>query len=561
MSLLTVYGAPEGFDAALIARRAAEAGVMLHIARDDARLARIADALGFFAPDAEIIRFPAWDCLPYDRVSPNPAIMAERVSALARLLDPATSQRIVLTTINAAVQRTPPRSQFKGASFAIAPGASVAPDELARFLEQHGYHRVGTVMEPGDFAIRGGIFDVWPSGESAPTRMDLFGDVVETLRRFDPGTQRSGEPVASLVFRPASELPLDADSVSRFRTGFREAFGVDALKDPTYLAISEGRRQPGMEHFAPLFAGAMETIFDYVPNAAISLDHQSGDAAAARFEMIADHYQARLAPARPGELPYRPIKPELLYFEQSTFTRLLSSRQATEFSPFGKPDGATGVEAGGRPGAILAAGQSGVSVYDEFKSLAVRWREAGRKVILAAWSTGSRDRLAALLRDHGMRSIPIDNAAEARIAQGDAVLLAVLGLERGYVADDFAIVAEQDLLGARIARPPRRRQRADQFIADATEIAEGDLVVHQEHGIGRYDGLVTLSVDGAPHDCLRLLYDGDHKLFLPVENIDLLSCFGTETAGVGLDRLGGASWQARKARAKNRIRDMAAELI
>ncbi len=565
MSLLTVYGAPEGFDAALIARRAEETGTILHIARDDARLARLADALTFFAPKAEIIRFPAWDCLPYDRVSPNPAIMAERVAALARLLDAphaqSGGQRIVLTTVNAAVQRTPPRAQFKGASLAIAPGGSIAPEDLARFLEQHGYHRVGTVMEPGDFAIRGGIFDVWPSGEAAPTRMDLFGDVVETLRRFDPGTQRSGETVAALVFRPASELPFDSASVSRFRTAFRDLFGADAVKDPTYEAISDGRRQPGMEHFAPLFAGAMETIFDYVPNAAVTLDHQAEGAAAARFEMITDHYQARLAPARPGDLPYRPIKPDLLYFDVAGFEQTLAKRQATSFSPFGRPDGAAGVEAGGRPGAILATGQSGVSVYDEFKMLASRWREAGRKVVLAAWSAGSRDRLAALLRDHGMRSIPIDNAAEARIAQGDAVLLAVLGLERGYVADDLAIVAEQDLLGARIARPPRRRQRADQFIADATEIAEGDLVVHQEHGIGRYDGLVTLSVDGAPHDCLRLLYDGDHKLFLPVENIDLLSRFGTETGGIGLDRLGGASWQARKAKAKNRIRDMAAGLI
>ncbi|MCF3945598.1 transcription-repair coupling factor [Acidiphilium iwatense] len=561
MSLLSVYGAPEGFDAALIARRAAEAGSVLHIARDDARLARLADALGFFAPDAEIVTFPAWDCLPYDRVSPNPAIMAERVASLARLLEPALCKRIILTTVNAAVQCTPPRGQFKNASLAIAPGGTIAPDALARFLEAHGYHRVGTVMEPGDFAIRGGIVDVWPAGEAAPTRMDLFGDQVESLRRFDPGTQRSGASVAALIFRPASEIPLDADSVSRFRGAFREMFGADSVRDPLYEAISDHRRQPGMEHYAPLFCGEMETIFDYAPAAAVSLDHQAEDAASARFEMIADHYQARRAPPRAGDLPYRPIAPELLYLDRNSFAAILVQRQATGFSPFAKPDGAAGVEAGGRPGAILAQGPAGASVFDEFRLLAARWREAGRRVVLAAWSAGSRDRLAALLRDHGMRSIPIDNAREARIAKGDAVLLAVLGLERGFVADDLAIVAEQDLLGARIARPPRKRQRADQFIADATEIAESDLVVHQDHGIGRYDGLVTLSVDSAPHDCLRLLYDGGDKLFLPVENIDLLSRFGTETAGVGLDKLGGASWQARKARAKNRIRDMAAGLI
>ncbi|HEX7390571.1 MAG TPA: transcription-repair coupling factor, partial [Acidiphilium sp.] len=418
MSVLTVYGAPEGFDADLIARRAAEAGTVLHIARDDARLARLADALGFFAPDAEVVKFPAWDCLPYDRVSPNPAIMAERVAALARLLEPAGRPRIVLTTVNAAVQRTPPRAQFRESSLAIAPGGTIAPEALARFLEAHGYHRVGTVMEPGDFAIRGGIVDVWPSGEMAPTRMDLFGDQVESLRQFDPGTQRSGAAVASLVFRPASEIPFDPDSVSRFRSGFREMFGADSVRDPLYEAVSDNRRQPGMEHYAPLFCAAMETIFDYVQDAAVSLDHQAEDAARSRFEMIADHYEARKMPPRSGDLPYRPIRPELLYLDRTSFPAILAQRQATGFSPFGKPDGAEGIEAGGRPGAILAQGPAGASVFEEFRLLAARWRETGRKVVLAAWSAGSRDRLAALLRDHGMRSIPIDHAGEARIARG-----------------------------------------------------------------------------------------------------------------------------------------------
>jgi transcription-repair coupling factor (superfamily II helicase) len=199
-----------------------------------------------------------------------------------------------------------------------------------------------------------------------------------------------------------------------------------------------------------------------------------------------------------------------------------------------------------------------MGVFNQLHAQAERWAGEGRRLVVAAWTRGSRERLGNLLREHGFR---IDGADGWAAAQTAPAALVTLGLERGFVADGVSVVSEQDLLGERISRPPRRRKRADQFIAEATEIAEGDLVVHQDHGIGRYDGLVTLHVTGAPHDCLRLLYDGDDKLFLPVENIEMLSRFGSETAGVSLDKLGGTGWQARKAKMKSRIRDMAGELI
>jgi transcription-repair coupling factor (superfamily II helicase) len=187
--------------------------------------------------------------------------------------------------------------------------------------------------------------------------------------------------------------------------------------------------------------------------------------------------------------------------------------------------------------------------------------KAKRRPVLAAWSRGSRERLGNLLRENGVRAETAEDWKAARALPPDVVALVVMGIERGFIAEGIAVTAEQDLLGERIARPPRRRRRADQFIADATEIAEGDLVVHQDHGIGRYEGLVTIEVSGAPHDCLKLIYDGGDRLFVPVENIEILSRFGSEGTGVALDKLGGVSWQNRKAKAKSRIRDMAAELI
>ena len=559
--MIAVYGVPEGHDAALLVRRAAEHdGPILHIARDAGRLADLAEAIQFFGPEIDIVQFPAWDCLPYDRVSPNGAVIAERIAALCHLQEtPNRRPRIVLTTVNAALQKVPPRKAFANAGMRLAVGDSIAPAQLAAFLDGDGYNRAGTVMEPGEYALRGGIIDVFPAGETTPVRLDLFGDTIESIKRFDPETQRSGAAVEALDFRPASEVSFDDTSVARFRTAWRDLFGPKSVEDPLYEAVSEGRKHPGIEHYAPLFNETMETIFDYLPGASISLDHQTEGAVRARLELIADHFAERRGPARTGESPYRPIEPALLYLDRKAWDQRLG-QGAFAFSPFARPDGAEGIDAGGRPGPILAG--QGAAAFETFTELRAKWAAADRTVLVAAWSTGSRERLGLMLREHGMRDTQsVDSADAARAMPKNRIGLIVLGLERGFLTDRLAIVTEQDLLGTRIARPPKKRKRADQFIADATEIAEGDLVVHQDHGIGRYDGLQTVMVNDAAHDCLKLLYDGDNKLLLPVENIDLLSRFGNETDGVALDKLGGAAWQNRKARAKNRIRDMAAGLI
>ena len=565
MTATPVYGAPEGWDAFLLVRRRGEfAGPVLHVSRDDARMARLAEALGFVAPEVEVVQFPAWDCLPYDRVSPNPVLVAERVAALTRLLEKATRPRIVLTTVNALVQRMPPRAAFADASMELRVGGSVQPEQLARFLEANGYGRAGTVMEPGEYAIRGGIIDLFAAGEADPVRLDLFGDVIESMRGFDPGTQRSGEARRRLILRPVSEVPLDKDAIARFRSGWREIFGQPAAEDPIYLSVSEGRRHPGMEHWVPLFHARMETLLDYLPGASVSLDHQTEEVLAARLEMIEDHYAARRMVPRDGEVPYRPLPPDRLYLDKADWDSMLAGGPLFAFSPFARPDAAVGVDGGSRPGPVFfqAGGGAGLNAFEQLRAQAARWSGEGRRIVVAAWTLGSRERIANLLREHGFRDVaPADDWVSVRRRPAGSVSLVTLGVERGFVAEGLALVGEQDLLGERISRPPHRRKRADQFIAEATEIAEGDLVVHQEYGIGRYDGLATLTVTGAPHDCLRLIYDGGEKLFLPVENIEVLSRFGSEAQGVALDRLGGVAWQSRKARMKQRIRDMADQLI
>ena len=560
MKWVQVYGVPEGFDALLLIRRRAEyPGNLLHMVRDDVRLGRLAEALAFFAPEIELVRLPAWDCLPYDRVSPNQGLVAERIAALGGLLDPPTRSRLVLASVASAMQRVPPRSVFEGSSRTLVPGAVLDVSALITFLEANGYGRADNVMEPGEYAVRGGIIDLYPAGEPDPVRIDLFGDQIESLRYFDAGTQRSAKKLARLTLRPVSEVFLDPASISRFRTGYRELFGPAAAHDPLYEAISAGKQAPGMEHFLPLFHETLETIFDYLPDLALSFDHQCDEAFASRAEMIADHYQARREPPRDGEVPYRPIPPTSLYLDPAGWSAITAQFPAVQFIPFAKSADSAGIDAGGRSGVIFTTGDAkGANVYQQLQARIDAWQAEKKRIAIAAWTRGSRERIFALLREHGIRA-EIRDRWDA-VTPGPVQLI-TLGLERGFSGNDLALVSEQDLLGERISRPPRRRKRADQFIAEATEIAEGDLVVHQDHGIGRFDGLVTLDVSGAAHDCLRILYDGNDKLFLPVENIEVLSRFGSETAGVGLDKLGGAGWQNRKARMKQRIRDMAGELI
>ncbi|GAJ29013.1 transcription-repair coupling factor [Acidomonas methanolica] len=560
----TIWGVPESYMAFLLRRRLGEHdGPLLHVARDDAAVASLIDMLGYMMPEVEVLRFPAWDCLPYDRVSPNPVIVAERAGTLARLVEKPAARRIILTTVHALVQRVPPRAAFAGQSLSVRTGETLDSAMLSEMLVASGYTRTDTVREPGEFATRGGIFDLFPAAESEPVRLDLFGDEVENIRRFDVGSQRSTAALEHFELRPVSEYALAPEAISRFRSAWRDQFGPSAAADMIYQNVSDGRRYPGLEHYLPLFHETMETLIDYLPGVSASFDHQAGDILAARLEMIADHYEARRAPAREGESPYRALPSHRLYLDLEGWRAMLSRAACATLNPFLKPDVATGIDAGGRPGPLFARGKDGSreGVFDAFRAQVEIWRGEGRRSYVTAWSRGSRERIAALLREHGIAAEQHESWATAAGIERGVVGLITLGVERGFVADRLALVSEQDLLGERIARPPRRKRRAEQFISEASELTAGDLVVHADYGIGRYDGLETVSDGVAPHDCLRLMYDGEQKLFLPVENIELLSRFGSDQAGVALDRLGGQAWQARKAKMKSRIRDMAAELI
>ncbi|MCW9002538.1 MAG: transcription-repair coupling factor [Rhodospirillales bacterium] len=534
-------------------------------------MARAAEAIGFFAPDCDVLQFPAWDCLPYDRVSPNVGVVGQRIETLTRLLDGKNANgpgRIVLTTVSAFMQRIPARETLSGMAVMVRQGDTMPMKTLIGVLERNGYQRIDTVMEPGEYAVRGGLLDVFPTGSAEPLRLDFFGDELETLRLFDPMTQRTSGEVKDFTIKPVSEVFLNDDAVALFRSGYRSLFGAVGGDDPLYLSVSEGRRHIGMEHWLPLFQENLETLLDYLPDAPVTLDHQAEEVRDGRLEQIEDHYRARKDNIGAGlamSSPYHPIEPQALFMDMAEWDERLKPRTVAGFSPFSAPekDGSI-VSAGGRAGRDFAdiRANPDANVFDALASYVRDLAGDGRRAVLAAWSEGARDRLEVVLREHGIGPLQrVDAWCEAVTLPLGGLGLCILGLERGFVADEAAIISEQDVLGDRMVRPAQRRLRAENFISEASALGEGDLVVHMEHGIGRYDGLETLAVSGAPHDCLRLVYDGGDKLYVPVENIEVLSRYGSDQGAAQLDRLGGVAWQGRKARLKQRIREMAAKLI
>ena len=557
---VTICGAPEGWDARQLADLVGRAGgPVVHVARDDARAAAMAEALGLMAPGLPVLRFPAWDCLPYDRVSPHPEIAAARMATLAALAQGWDRPSVVMATLNAAMQRLPRPALVAGQSFSAAVGQRCDPEALTGWLAHMGFARNATVFEPGDYAVRGGIVDIFPPGWDGPVRLDFFGDVLESARRFDVESQRTVEKVTRVDLAPASEVILDEASIARFRAGYRATFGAPRLDDPLYAAVSEGRKYQGMEHWAPLFHEEMATLFDYLPGSAVALDAQTEEARAARLETIADHYRARTEAAdraQKGEAPFRPLPPEKLYLTEADWQAALADRPVRAFSPHKLPLGPGVIDAGGRLGRSFAPErQQGANVFDALAEH-VRERQSAGPVVIASYSDGARDRLATLVEDHGL---PAPARPDRWDDVGEGLNLMVWGLERGFEAPGITVISEQDVLGDRLIRRARRARKAENVLTEAQSLMAGDLVVHLDHGIGRYLGLETVTAAGAPHECLALEYAGGSKLYLPVENIELLTRYGQETGE--LDRLGGGAWQAKKARMKERIREMADALI
>lgn len=559
---ITLSGAPEGFDAKLLLEEAAKSGApLIHIARDDKRMAAMQEALRFFAPDMPVITFPGWDCLPYDRVSPNADISAARMATLAGLVHGMPPKFILLTTLGAATQRVPAREVLRDAAWSAQVGARVDERALREFLVRMGFVQSPTVMEPGDYAVRGGIIDIYPPGDMGPVRLDLFGDVLDGARRFDPATQRTTEKLDLVELAPVSEVILDEAAITRFRQNYRIEFGAAGTDDPLYEAISAGRKHQGAEHWLAFYYDKLETLFDYLPEATVTLDDQLTAMRLARWDSVADQYETRkiaMATRSKMDSVYKPAPASGLYLDDAAWAAAVGTRRVLQLAPLPQPTGLGVLDAGGRIGRNFSPErqQESVSLFGALAAHVKAKLEKG-PVLIASYSEGARERLTGLIEEEGLaEAIPVRDAT--RIGKR-GLHLAVWALEHGFETANLTVISEQDVLGDRLIRRPKRKRRAENFLSEVQSLTPNDLVVHVDHGIGRYLGMEVISAAGAAHECLVLEYAESSKLYLPVENIELLSKYGHEE-GL-LDKLGGGAWQSKKAKLKERIRIMADKLI
>ena len=588
-----IWGAPDGVASLALLQIALAGKSFIYLARDDVRMTAMGDSLRRLSPDLRLLEFPAWDCLPFDRLSPQGGLVGRRIETLAQLASGAgTRPRILLTTINAILQRVPQKTYFTDSSLVITAdqatkdltnGQTLGPAALADYLAGQAYLRTDTVRETGEFAVRGGILDVFPPGQTAPARLDFFGDDVETIRSFDPATQRSIGKLESLILRPVAEFMMNEATIAQFRTSYLSLFGAKASRDALYESVSAGRSHPGIEHWLPLFHDNLACLTDYCSGWPLVLDHESDAAITARYAQIHDFHEARLAHGSDDTAsPYRPLAPEKLYLSQTETDHLFEQGRACRLFAFApmqdagqdsgqdggqdvakdlaKPDQPQMQDAGGRA-AIRLIKVEGNSAVPELAGFVTAERSAAKRpIIVACSSPGAASRLADLLDGHlGAGALQPLTAIEDAASGGFYVMQ--WPLETGFQTDHLVVVSEPDIFGQRLSRPQSKRAKGDDFLREVSVLETGDLVVHAEHGIGRYEGLIIINSAGGDHDCLHLVYSGGDKLYLPVENIELLSRYGSAGGEAQLDKLGGVAWQARVARIKGRVRIMAEQLI
>ncbi len=543
---------PAGFEAFVLAREAKQGGIV-YIASNEKQLDFAQKTLALIAPKLKIISYSNWDTVPYDRISPSPDIIGEQIEALAQMPTLSKNQ-IVLTTVSAFMQRVPPKEAFDGNTLTLMVGKNVSLTRLTHFLTQNGYQSTDVVATSGEFAVRGEIVDIYPAGFQNPVRLDFFDDELESMKFFNPATQRTQGTLDTLLLKPVRLIQITPENQTLFRTRYREMLSAGE-EDPIYQSVSAGHYVQGLEHFLPLFYEKMFTLVDYLPDdTRLFLSPTVAEAITSRTEQIQEYYDARLQALKEKLDPngvYHPIKPELMFLSQKETENLLSQFDTVQLTPFHQEKTS---DQGGRSGHDFMDIRI-QQKQDIFEAISDFIAGSAKPIIVSVFTEGAGERLLALLKEKGTTLKWATTWAEALKR---APSLIVAPFESGFQTNDFLILTETDMFGERMQSAPKRR-RAQDFIGDISTLSAGDLVVHQTHGIGRFLGLEALTLAGAPHDCLCLEYADNAKLFVPVENADVLSRYGSSE--IALDRLGGTAFATRKEKVKKDLLVMADKLI
>ncbi len=558
-------GVPEGLDATiLIEKIRSKNSTLVHVVRDDLRALALKSALNFFDPTIHILDFPAWDCLPYDRVSPNKEISCLRMATLTSLLMNQRKVDLIITTVNAISQRVPPKQFLQDSSFILSVGKSYNREKLILRLVEMGYTQNSTVLEKGEFSIRGGIIDVYPLNMDFPTRLDFFGDQLDQAKVFEVETQLSKSAIYEILLCPVSEFVINEERVKCFRSNYRHNFDSNGLDDPLYASVSAGRPHLGYEHWGSMFYNKMDTLIDYLPhNTMLSLDYGAEKNIVQRWESVNEQFESRCADLEEKTLfkvKVKPLSPSSLYINKKEWYELTHNMEVLFFFPMPVPTSHNTMNVGGTTGRNFSIERQ-QKADKLFKNLFVHLNKKLEEglTLIACYSEGSLERMSCMLSDNGFNNFKKASNFTDLTDFPKSVALSVLPLETGFESKELNIISEKDILGERLVRPLSKKRKGKNFLRDFSILKISDLVVHVEHGIGKYEGLEKIKTLDVEREYLKIQYSGSDKLLLPVENIELLSRFGQDDAE--LDKLGSSAWQNKKARLKKKIFEMADSLI
>ncbi|NVK39715.1 MAG: transcription-repair coupling factor [Oceanospirillaceae bacterium] len=547
-------GCAPGYLIAAAARR--HDGITVVIAASSDEASRLAAEASFFDPEAELLTFPDWETLPYDNFSPHQDIVSERIHSLYRL--PQLSRGILIVPAATLMQRLSPRAFIGGNSLLLDVGQKLDAEAMRKTLADAGYRAVETVYEHGEFAQRGSILDIYPMGSRLPYRIDLFDDEIETLRSFDPETQRSIEQVEQVRLLPAQEFPFNANAIASFRQRWRERFDVDPRRCPLYQDVSEGLVPAGIEYYMPLFFEQCATLFDYLPDNSLVICNPQLEGAASQFwREVEDRYEDRRHDIE------RPLLPPA-----EVFTRVDELFAALKRLPrlILESDSA-GTAAGGQDCALAEPPELPVNAQasQPLAALLAFLDSHDEPVLFCAESAGRRESLLELFSRAGLRPEPVESWADFTARQPHRGIC-VYPLERGLsLPGQYQLITETQLFGQQVFQRRRRsrdQEQADQVIKNLSELRIGAPVVHLDHGVGRYQGLQCIELDGQQNEFLTLEYAEGAKLYVPVSALHLISRYsGSSDELAPLHRLGNDQWSRAKRKAAEKVRDTAAELL
>ena len=527
----------------------------LLLTADSQSAERLQEELAFFAPELSVLHFPDWETLPYDLFSPHQDIISQRIATLYQL--PELSHGVLVVPITTALHRLAPKRFLLGSSLVLDVGQKLDVEQMRLRLEAAGYRCVDTVYEHGEFAVRGALIDIFPMGSALPYRIDLFDDEIETLRTFDPENQRSIDKVESIRLLPAREFPLKKEAVTGFRARFRERFDVDFRRCPIYQDLSTGITPAGIEYYLPLFYEETATLFDYLPEDSQVFSLPGIEQAAEQFWTdVRNRYEERRVD------PQRPLLPpaELFVPVEDCFARLKQWPRVVASQEDVEP----GIGRERYPAQALPDLAIEAKAGEPLGKLRHFLESYPGRVLFTAESAGRREVLLELLARLKLRPQEVEGWS-GFLDSDERLAITIAPLDEGLLLDELALIAESPLFGQRVMQRRRRekgRDAGDNVIKNLTELREGSPVVHIDHGVGRYQGLVTLEIEGQAQEFLLLQYADEAKLYVPVASLHLIARYtGSDDALAPLHRLGSETWQKAKRKAAEQVRDVAAELL